>query len=692
MKRNKILTLLLSCVIYCGGASFALAAPAGTESVDLAPSGMRPFGPSLFVEQVAEAVDKPRNERYYALGMMEMKDNNAWRARAAFSKAIAADRTDWRSYLGRGNAFRQMADDRRSSYRSFAASVFLNENSPVMKAPHMKKEYAKKREEMMASFRYPREFVLDIYPAAIRDYDRVLALGPDPAWAVQALRGRGAAHGGLAAFAGDVLRMKRQEDEQLRVEALCGQSPSERWQEETVSDEAAASIEGDFIKALADYGEALRRAPDDASAYAGRAAVYDALGRYRLQAAGAPSGYWAKRALRRQRPEAAERFDLSDYRRAIADYERAAALAPEKASFALKIGDLHMCSYEDDEAFACYARAAAESTAQDSALTAAAGLYLSLDKKEKANAMLHSYLQKHKDMSFAMGVLFSMGSSENVREELLEATDKLATVPEDSKLYAYRADRWRHMLRYPQAVADYTRAVALGEVSAALHWNRGECYQEMKLWKQALADYERAEASGYLEEVRAKENVKAKTVPKQVGGDSRGKWMHLWGNEIDLRSVRKDEESLFFACRAEALFSLGQFAAAARDYTRVIARDPTLYEFYYRRHLCHKELGLNHLAIADLRLILLRYPEFSDVYAKLGAFYADALDDNVAALASYDEAIRLDGYEYTLFQRAVLLDRMGETEKAAADFRRWAKNLLPEDSKKIPEKYRAMLP
>lgn len=300
---------------------------------------------------------------------------------------------------------------------------------------------------------------------------------------------------------------------------------------------------------------------------------------------------------------------------------------------------------------------------------------------------MNGYLANHPDLSFAVGIVFQLDRLKNQVEEILEATDKLSVTPQDGKFYAYRAERWQQCRKFSEAAADYTRAIDRGEDDASIYWRRGDSYQKMRQWHRALADYDRAEARGYLKELLSRSDAR---MQEQQPRGSRG-YLNL--SDESLATASESEATQFYICRAMARSGTRQYAAAARDYTQAIRRAPDLPALYFRRYICHVNMGLQHLAAADLWMLTLHYPKFKDAYETLVWHYEKVLHADAKTLACYDKLIVLEP-QY-LWNRAIIFDRLGEEEKAAADFKTWAKGVPVERYldryKEVPEKYRAAI-
>ncbi|MFB2919723.1 tetratricopeptide repeat protein [Aerosakkonema funiforme] len=71
-------------------------------------------------------------------------------------------------------------------------------------------------------------------------------------------------------------------------------------------------------------------------------------------------------------------------------------------------------------------------------------------------------------------------------------TIPIAQNPNNAKAFAQRGESYRQMKRYPEALADFNRAIALSPNYAWAYAHRGETYYLIEQYKEALADFQRA--------------------------------------------------------------------------------------------------------------------------------------------------------------------------------------------------------
>jgi tetratricopeptide (TPR) repeat protein len=173
------------------------------------------------------------------------------------------------------------------------------------------------------------------------------------------------------------------------------------------------------------------------------------------------------------------------------------------------------------------------------------------------------------------------------------ATNQAAAL--DNRAYAYT-----NKGLYDQAIADYTRSIALKPDDAGAYGNRGAAYyfkggndrDEKGLYDQAIADYTQAIA----DETRA----------------------------IALKPNALDGEIVPFAYhnRGVSYRHKGLYDQAIADFTRAIALKPNYLLAYQNRGFTYEKNGFRDQAVADYRAALKINPDWAmarDALTRLGA-------------------------------------------------------------------------
>ena len=125
-------------------------------------------------------------------------------------------------------------------------------------------------------------------------------------------------------------------------------------------------------------------------------------------------------------------------------------------------------------------------------------------------------------------------------------------------IYNNRGTAYGELADYPQAIADFTRAIEIDPRNAEAYYNLGTTYGRLADYPQAIADFTRA---------------------------------------IELNPRYRDA----YNNRGLAYNRLADYTRAIADFTRAIEIDPRYRNAYYNRGLAHGRLGNREQAIDDIR-------------------------------------------------------------------------------------------
>jgi Flp pilus assembly protein TadD len=132
-----------------------------------------------------------------------------------------------------------------------------------------------------------------------------------------------------------------------------------------------------------------------------------------------------------------------------------------------------------------------------------------------------------------------------------------------------------------------------------------------------------------------------------------------------------------FYGRGKLLYNLNQTDAAIADFGRVIELDPKFSEAYAARGYILAQLGSAQAAIADFSkaLALLGAPTDPLQYVRMWGLIAARAEAHAEcgdlhnAIAAFDQLVEANPNIWNFYaKRGALLDRLGEREKASADF------------------------
>jgi predicted O-linked N-acetylglucosamine transferase (SPINDLY family) len=121
---------------------------------------------------------------------------------------------------------------------------------------------------------------------------------------------------------------------------------------------------------------------------------------------------------------------------------------------------------------------------------------------------------------------------------------------------------------------------------------------------------------------------------------------------------------------ARAALQAGNFAAAVRAYSDLIAFDPTHAEPYYKRGNAHNALAESHAALADYDRAIALDAGYANAHCNRGTVL-ERLERWEEALASYDRAIALNPTDFLAhYNRAWVFKQLGRLDQALDDYAR----------------------
>ncbi|MFE5767718.1 tetratricopeptide repeat protein [Streptomyces sp. NPDC056485] len=193
----------------------------------------------------------------------------------------------------------------------------------------------------------------------------------------------------------------------------------------------------------------------------------------------------------------------------------------------------------------------------------------------------------------------------------------------------------RNAERYPQALADYARALALDPGAERAHYGRGRTHELTERFEEAIEDYTRA-----------------------IALDPAYTW------SISNRGV----------CHR----AIGQFEEALADFEHVLDLNPDAHWTLTHRGVLHRLTARHDEAIADFERAVEIKPDSAWALANLG-FVLDTRGLNREALTALDQAVECSpDYAWARLIRGRSLRSLARYEEALADFTR-AAELKPED-------------
>lgn len=249
-------------------------------------------------------------------------------------------------------------------------------------------------------------------------------------------------------------------------------------------------------------------------------------------------------------------------------------------------------------------------------------------------------------------------------KQALEDYSRTVTLrPRDPFRYYARGLAYLAVNRSAEATADFTKAISLKPSYKNFYKARARAYLQMEKYDQAIADYEKARPSpqkddmlmdmmpAYVHTFRYEKALRLlASSPKTDSAPA-----HYWRGRIAAgkgqldeavssfsKSINRDESfAPAYRYRANTFKEMGELEASLADYTALLALQPDAL-FYNRRGLIHEELKQFALAQADYTKAIEMNPKWAIPFNNRG-FVRMHLKEWDKAKKDLETAISLDG-------------------------------------------------
>ena len=252
--------------------------------------------------------------------------------------------------------------------------------------------------------------------------------------------------------------------------------------------------EGQYDRAIADYGKSIGFDPKDAGAFNSRGVAYADKGQMDL----AIADYGRALELKPDygdalynRGNAHEAEDRND--QAIADYDRALKLRPGDILILSNRGNAYVNLGQHERGIADYDRVIAI-TPDDAIAFSNRGLaYIALGKLDRAISNFDQALRfdpKFAAAFYNRGIAYSRKSE--LKRALADYDQALKFAPDDAEVMNSRGNAYNDLQKFDRAIAEFDGAIALRPDFADAFNNRGNAYSSKGQADQAIADYGQA--------------------------------------------------------------------------------------------------------------------------------------------------------------------------------------------------------
>jgi tetratricopeptide (TPR) repeat protein len=370
----------------------------------------------------------------------------------------------------------------------------------------------------------------------------------------------------------------------------------------------------------------LLKTPSDVAEFYARGLAHDALGNYD----GAIADFDKALELDPQRAAIyASRGNAykakNDYERALASFDRAIQLEPDRKRAYLDRGRIFSSKKDWDNAIADYDMAIQIDPDWAIAYLLRASDYYVKGDSARALADYDKAIQLDPQSADAYSLRGMVYAMKGDLERALPDLDKAIQLnPKDTTAYIGRAHAYYQKGNYDRAISDFDKLIELTPQEAASYIGRGKAYSDKGDHDRALIDFERA---------------------------------------IQLSPQSAETYNL----RGVGYARKGDLDRALADFNKALELDPNSDFGYYNRAKAYFSKNDEDRAIADLNKAIQLNPKRTESYVARGAAYFKKGDDQRAVL-DFSEAIRLKPDYLLAFQnRAQAYERMGDKAKAQAD-------------------------
>jgi tetratricopeptide (TPR) repeat protein len=317
---------------------------------------------------------------------------------------------------------------------------------------------------------------------------------------------------------------------------------------------------------------------------------------------------------------------LGDADGAIADYDRAIAIAPRlllaynnRGNLRQYLGNMAGAIADFSQVLKIDSQSAIAYNNRAIIYTQSGQFALAIADFNKAIELQPDFVSVYNNLGNAY---YQMGKHTAAIDNYSQA---IALDPDFAVAYSNRANIHRMEHDLTAAIADYDRAISLDAGLVIAYYNRGICQRQMGNHQAAIDDYSQTLAL-----------------------DSQ--YFHAYYHRGNARQY------------------LGDKQGAIADYTHTICFDPKHLHAYYNRAISRSELGDIQGAIEDLECTIKLSPNFARAYYQRGWLLATS-HEHKYALADYQRAIDLQpNYLDAYYQRGCSHQSLGNLSAAVADF------------------------
>jgi len=261
----------------------------------------------------------------------------------------------------------------------------------------------------------------------------------------------------------------------------------------------------------------------------------------------------------------AARLLISDYDRAIEDYDQAIRLNPGYAEAYYNRGNAHYYKGDYDRAIEDY---------------------------DQAIRLNPGYAEAY----YNRGCVYH-GKGELGRA-IADYSESIRLQPDDPKVYYNRGNAYRDKGDLNLAIADYNQAIELKPDYAKAYANRGSSYTGKGNYDRAIVDLDKA-----IKLNTPGLNLSAAYNARGNAYAAKGDHDRAISDYNQALQLQPDWVCAYYN-RGNAYADKGDYDRAIQDYDKAISLNPNYAVAYYNRGLAHKQKGKKERAIADFKKFL----------------------------------------------------------------------------------------
>jgi tetratricopeptide (TPR) repeat protein len=285
-----------------------------------------------------------------------------------------------------------------------------------------------------------------------------------------------------------------------------------------------------------------------------------------------------------------------DYDRAIADFNQAIKLQPDRINAYLNRAAAYLSKQDYDRALADVNRVIQLQPDFALAYVNRATVYLLKQDYERGLEDLSQAIKLQPNLAFAYlkrGAIYDTKGDDELA--LKDYNEAIKLQPNSGTSYTVRGDLYSDKGGYDRAIADFNQAIKLQPDSADAYRSRGRSYREKRNYDRAIVDFNQA----------------IKLEPGNADlYNSRG-WTYAQKGDYDRaivdlnRAIKLNpNEADFYDSRGFAYAGKGDSGRAIADYNQALKLKPDADYAYYHRGIVYRKLGRNREAIADFKKTL----------------------------------------------------------------------------------------